>query len=272
MDNKLNIGRYADSEKTFIKENYMQMTDKEIATTLNREIKSVTNMRVRMGLIAPKRKKRAGSKSHREAYLANLKEDERRTFFEKEVRSSARYRALLHSLNGEDLEYYVEKWVEFMLDPTVETMTSAEKDALHTMILSEIRINQYMAMEKKSSDNAKDGQVPISKGKEIKEMQEIILKCQQNLNVERRQRLKNQNDQSMTFTNLIKDLKNPSARIRAGKEAAMLKYIGEATYNLMADDKKILSGINLFNNFKEKNDAIIPSGHFLKTIEETLQE
>ena len=57
------------------------------------------------------------------------------------------------------------------------------------------------------------------------------MKCQASLNVERKQRLKNQSDQSITFTNLIKEMKDPSLRHRLGQEAAMLRYMGQAYYN-----------------------------------------
>jgi hypothetical protein len=255
-------GRYTEKERTFIAENYMKMTDREIAAALNRDVKSVSNQRTKMNLASPKRKKRV-TKGSREAYVSTMGDEERKKFFGKEVKASASYKALLNALESEHLEFYVEKYVDFMMDPTIETMTAAEKDSLHTMILAEIKINQYLAAEKKSKDTVAADQVPISKGKEIREMQEVILKCQQNLGVERRMRLKNQSDQAITFSNLVKDLKNPAIRLRAGNEAIMLKFIGEGWFNehlgtniISGKDKKF----DISRNFKpgrmpEKIDA-----------------
>ena len=107
-----------------------------------------------------------------------------------------------------------------------------EKDALHQLLINEIRINRFLAEEKTDKALAAHQQrAPISRAKEIRECQEVIMKAQKSLNVEREQRLKDQNDQALTFTNLIRDMKHPLTRQKVGIEAVMLKFIAEKTYN-----------------------------------------
>lgn len=270
-------GRFTKSEDNFIKNNHHLMTDKAIADALNRNPKSVTNRRNKLKLNT-KRNKTKLTKKHREAYVASLDDDDRRKFFEKEIRSSARFRSASRSLLDHEQAYYIEKYVDFMLDPTIETMTAMEKDALHQLLLTEVRINRYMAEEKEWKDMV-DGwdykahgkpPAPISRAKEIRECQEVILKCQQSLNVERKQRLKNQSDQSISFTNLIKEMKNPQIRYKMGAEATMLKIIAEHYYNTKLG-KNIFSGhdrsFDVDRNFRDGKAPDLPDD-FLPPVED----
>jgi hypothetical protein len=253
-------GRFSSEEDDFIRNNHNSMNDKAIAAALNRDVRSVTNRRGKLG-IQTRRNKPKITEEHRDAFLATLDEKDRRKFFEKEVRASARFRAVCDSLTVQEQNYYIEKYTDFMLDPTIETMTAMEKDALHQLLLAEMRINRHMAEEKEWLNLIKDwdtsnGKPPaaISRAKEIRECQEVILKCQASLNVERKQRLKNQRDQSITFTNLIKEMKNPQTRYKMGVEATMLKVIAEQYYNGKLG-KNIFSGnersFDMSKNFRE---------------------
>jgi hypothetical protein len=233
MSNIIKKGRFTDAEDKFIRDNHEKMTDKEISEALGRNQKSVTNRRTKIGLQTKRNKPKLTTK-HRESYLASLDDNERKKFFEKEIMSSARLRHIMGSLDTGEIDYYIEKYIDFMMDPTVETMTAMEKDALHQMLVAEIRINRHMKDERRDREMVEAKNLerpPISRAKEIRECQEVILKCQTSLNVERRQRLKNQSDQSITFTNLIKEMKDPGIRHRMGLEATMLKVIREKFYN-----------------------------------------
>ena len=268
-DNKSELitGRFSDSEKEFIRNNHETMTDKAIGEALNRDPKSVTNRRSKLKL-GTKRNKPKLTKKHRESYVASLDEQDKQKFHEKEIISSARFRSIQPSLSDSEQAYYIEAYIEFMLDPTIETMTAMEKDALHQMLISEMRIVRHMAEEKKYNDmisgwEIKNGKppVPISRAKEIRECQEVLMKCQASLNVERKQRLKNQTDQSITFTNLIKEMKNPQIRHRMAIEATMLKVVAERFYNSHLGTN-IRSGkdedFDLSKNFRDGNTPSLP--------------
>jgi hypothetical protein len=229
---ELKSGRFSKKEQKFIKDNYRVMSDREIADTLNRELISIRNFRQKRKLTTVQGDKKNFDKT-KDSYVLSLDDNQKRAHFEKEVKSSAMFRSLQKSLTKEELDYYVEQYVDFMMDPTIETMTAAECDMVHQKIIAEVRIHRYLDEEKRKKD--------ISRAKEIEGCQAIIMKCQQSLNVERRQRLKDQSDQAVTFTNLIRDLKNPVVRNTTGREAAMLKFIAEKFYNDTLG-KNIISG------------------------------
>jgi hypothetical protein len=276
----LKRGRFSATEDNFIRNNHETMTDKEIGQKLNRDETSVTNRRTRLGLSNSRSKPRL-SKKNREAYVAQLDDTERKKFFEKEIVASSRYKSVQSSFNDEEKKYYVEKYVEFMMDPTIETMTAMEKDTLHNAILAEVQIQRYLEEEKMHKDLVKKmfqsgkisdpAKLPMfSRAREIKDCQEVIMKCQSSLMVERKQRLKDQSDQSVTFTNLIKELKDPRNRYRLGAEAAMLKVIAEKTYNARLG-KNIVSGggrsFDLSKNFRKGEVPELPDD-FLPSVDE----
>ena len=242
-------GRFTEAEDDFIKSNHGTMTDRELADALGRNQKAISNRRARLGLNTSRSKPKLTA-DHREAYVASLDSTERGEFFKTEVVKSALFKSVKIALTPEEQDYYIEKYVGFMSDPTIETMTAMEKDALHQLLLAEIRVARHMREEKEYNDRIKEWRptnpdskppAPISRAKEIRECQEVILKCQHSLNVERVQRLKNQSDQSITFTNLIKEMKDPGLRMRLGQEAGMLKFIAERFYN-NRQEKNFFSG------------------------------
>jgi hypothetical protein len=267
-------GRFSKSEDDFLVHNHSSMTDKQLAQALGRTVKSVTNRRDKLDLKTSRSKPKLTEK-HREAYVATLDKTERKKFFEKEVKSSEQYRSIFDALADHEHKYYVEKYVDFMSDPTIETMTAMEKDALHQLILSELRIVRHFREEKAYNDKIEDWNpangkppTPISRAKEIRECQEVVIKMQASLMVERKQRLKDQSDQSMTFTNLIKEMKNPQNRARLGAEATMLKVIAEKTYNDKIDTGNIVSGKNekfdISKNFRKDQMPELPKSFLPK--------
>lgn len=270
-------GRFSKEEDDFLMHNHSTMTDKQLAEALGRTVKSVTNRRDKLGLTTNRNKPKL-TKNYREAYVASLDDKDRKKFFEKEVQSSEQYRSMFDALDEHEHKYYVEKYVDFMSDPTIETMTAMEKDALHQLILSELRIVRHFREEKAYNDKIKDWDPangkpppPISRAKEVRECQEVVIKMQTSLMVERKQRLKDLSDQSITFTSLIKEMKDPRNRNRFGIEATMLKVIAEKTYNDKVKSKNIISGKNktfdLSVNFREGKIPDLPD-NFLPKVKE----
>lgn len=269
-------GRFSKEEDETIRTSYGTRSAAEIARDLRRATKSVENRVTKLGLRSPQKKPNLTKSQHREAYVATLTDDERKEFFGKEVRASSRYRSVIDAFSDHERDYYIEKYVEFMMDPTIETMTAMEKDTLHQMLLAEIQIQRYMREEKQHSDILADwdGQgpppPPFSRAREIKDCQDVIMKCQKSLMVERAQRLKDQSDQSVTFTNLIKEMKDPRNRHTLGNEAAMLKLIAEQTFNSKLGTN-IVSGsdrkFDLARNFVDGEVPELPT-EFLPPVEE----
>jgi hypothetical protein len=236
-EEKISRERYTPAEDEYIKKNYYIQTHKQIGLALQRTKTSIVE-RCRELKMPPKKKSKktvnraiSPAKS-REAYVSSLTDDERREFFRKELRNSPLYKSTQSVLSKEELELYVDKYVEFMMDPTIETMTCMEKDALHDLTLAQIRIFRHLKEEKTSMTPDVDGRIQmISRAKEIQACQDVIARAQESLNVQRKQRLKDKNDQAMTFTSVIKELKDPNVRRKVGIESTMFKFMAEKFYN-----------------------------------------
>ncbi len=219
-------GKFTTKEEKFIRENFHQFTDEEMARSLNRNRLSITNKRIQMKLGTKKEAKIKDINKFRGSYIASLDESEKNDFYRKELHGSSTYKSVKDILNLKELDFYENKYIDFMTDPTIETMTAMEKDTWHEMVMAQIRIIRYMREEKDSNSGQK-----ISRSREIAECQKIVQDCQKSLNVERSQRLKNQSDTAINFTSIIRELKDPTIRRQIGYEAAMLKYIAEKYYN-----------------------------------------
>ena len=235
-------GRFSKKEEEFIRRNYMTMTDREIAEALRRDVKSVSRKREYMGL-SDKRKKhfKQVTKRSRESYLSSLTDTDKRAVFLKELHASAVFKRVKKVVTKEELRFYEEKFIEFLMDPTIQTITGPERDILHEMIMAQIRRFRLMEAEKIGRIDNKDPS--YSKAKDIAECDNTIRKCQEALNVTRKQRMKDRNDQAITFANVIKELQDPNIRREIGAEAAMLKYMAEQWYNKhMGEENNIRSG------------------------------
>lgn len=280
----LKRGRFSKTEDQYIQDNHEQMTDKQIGDALNRDETSISNRRKRLGLQNSRSKPRL-TKKHRQAYVAQLDDEERKKFFEKEIVKSSRYKSIQNAFSQDEKKYYVEQYVEFMMDPTIETMTAMERETLHNMILAQVEVQRILEEEKMHKDMVKalvqqgkiknPAEIPVfSRYRDLKDAQEIIAKCQKSLMVERQQRLKDQSDQSVTFTNLIKELKDPRNRYRLGVEAAMLKVITEQTYNSRLG-KNIFTGsgrsYDMSKNFRDGNVPELPDD-FLPSVDDDKQD
>ncbi len=264
MNEDIIRGRFSKDEDQFVKDNYLLMSDEQIASHLHRTAKSITNARVRLGIMD---KIKQGfippsAKENRSAYVATLTDKDRAEFIRKELRGTSFYKQAKKCLGKDELEFYEDKIVAFKMDPTIETMTVMEEDALHSMTIQQIRMHRYMVEERIPDKKTKQC---FSKSKEIRECEETIQKYQESLNVQRKQRLKNINDQAANFTTIIRELKDPNKRREAGCEAAMLKFMTEKYYNDYSDqgnpERTIFSGREeLFNINKLFKGEAAPSG------------
>lgn len=253
--------RYTPAEDEYIRKNFHSLSYKQMAQNLNRTPTSVVERCRDLGM--PKKvtgKKTAIKKVNpvksRESYISSLTDDERREFFRKELRTSPLYKSTQAVLDPEELDLYVAKYVEFMMDPTIETMTSMEKDALHDLTLAQIRIFRHLKEERESSLKGN----PISRAKEIQACQDVIARAQESLNVQRKQRLKDKNDQATTFTSVIKELKDPNIRRQVGIEATMFKFIAEKYYNDHVGSNIIAGKEEKFNTGMLFTGGVEPSG------------
>jgi len=238
-------------EKDFIKSHYANMTDREISDVLGRPRKTISKFREIEGLVKNKTTQpKPAYLPSRTNYLATLDEHEKQLYFRNELRKSALYRSITDVIDKDYLLLYEQKYVEFMMDPSIETVTAMERDIWHEMTLAQIREIEYLKMERDPIVDADGNEVKRVLSREIAQCQDTIRRCQESLNVERKQRLKHGSDQSINFAQIVKELRSPEVRRKIGERAAMLKYIAEKHHNQHLN-VNIISGANKEFNLGE---------------------
>ncbi|MCK5610131.1 hypothetical protein KAR91_50120 [Candidatus Pacearchaeota archaeon] len=267
-------GTWSDEEKNLLITNYLLLTDEEMAKRLGRTRTSVSKMRTRMKLSKTDEPAPDIKGQHRGSYVSALSEGDKRTFLMAEMRRTAQYKQTKGILRTDEMEFYEERYIEFMMDPTIETMTSAEKDTLHRKTLTEIRLHRFLQEEKRAIDEFADfdgeddddnereerRKYIANKSREIDSCNQVIKECEKSLNVTREQRLKNSNDQAVNFTTLIKDMQNPALRAEIGYEAAMFRWMARKDANEKTGEH-ILSGRDeQYSLGKEFKSGVEPEG------------
>ena len=257
---KVDRKRYTPAEDEYLKKHHDLETNKQSAIALNRSTTSIVERKRELKFPPKKtgqgRMKAVSPTKSRETYISSLTDKERKDYYEKELKGSPLYKSTQSVLSKEELELYIAKYIEFMMDPTIETMTSMEKDALHDLTLAQIRIFRHLQEERTASVSNQ----PISRAKEIQACQDVIARAQDSLNVQRKQRLKDKNDQAVTFTSVIKELKDPNVRRRAGIESTMFKFIAEKFYNDHMGYNIVAGKNEKFNTGMLFIDGVEPSG------------
>lgn len=223
-------GRFTDEEKEVIKQNYLTMSDQQIAEIIGRDKTAVVNFRRRHGL--DKNGKSSVSQDlntevARDKFVSALPEESKKKELLAALRAGPTYRTIVRTLDKQEIQFYEDRFLDFMMDPTIETMTATEKDALHRKTIAEIRVHRFLAEEKEYREQGQ----PQNKAREIKDLNDQIFQCEKSLNVTREQRLKDGQDQSINFTSIVKELQNPRLRQEVGYEAAMFKWMQRAAFN-----------------------------------------
>ncbi len=268
-------GKWSQDDKNFLSANYLLLTDQQIANRLDRTRASVTKTRERMKLTKATEPKKDIEGQYRGSYISGLSQGDKESFLLAELKRTAQFKQTKAVLQKHEIEFYQERYMDFMMDPTIETMTSAEKDTLHRKTLAEVRLLRFMAEEKRAldsfnaielnkklTDQEKEEQRKwiANKSKEIGDCNSVIKECEKSLNVTREQRLKNSSDQAVNFTTLIKDLQNPTIRSEVGNEAAMFRWMTRKDYNEKIG-KRIHSGKNdKYDTNLEFKSGVEPSG------------
>ena len=226
-------GRWEKWEEEYILKNYERMTDEDLATFLNRTRLAVTEKR--RGLGAKKNIKKEDQtvesvqtivEKHRAIQdavpLADMDDAQERQAFLSELLHSPMWPECIEIFNEKEQKLYQYNYVETMMN--LETVTGVEKNTIHIMLCSLIRLNRYQKMEKELHKMGPSAD-KLSLHREIKDTHDIYTKAQTELNVSRRQRIKEEGDQRLNLIELIKELDAKDAREKLGREADALKHI-----------------------------------------------
>lgn len=244
-------GKLSGKEKDYILVHWQYMTDEEIGEELGRSGESIRKFRQSRSLSKIDGDKVNKAVTGKRKYLKTLDQYEKRAYHLDQLKKSITYKELSRTLDDNELRFYEQKYIDFMSDPTVETVTHMERDMWHEMTISQIREMMYIRKEREPTitydHNGMEVRTYPDYSSKIQNCQENIRRCQEALNVTRRQRLKDSNDQAINFTEVVKELRSPATRRQVGDQAAMFRYICERHYNDHVgddplEDPPILSG------------------------------
>lgn len=231
-------GRWEDWEKDYLFKHSSDSTDAELASHLGRSKTSIIEMRRKLKI---KKNSKSGNKpeeitamiaKHQElkesTSVADLDAAQQRRFYINELTDSPNWNDCILMFDDQELEVYKSKYVETMM--TLETVNEIEKGNIHVMIMSYIRMNRYMKLEKEYRDMAAGGDPElaakaISLHKEVRDATDVYMKAQDELNASRKQRVKEEGDQRLNVVELIKELDAKDARDKLGREADALAHI-----------------------------------------------
>lgn len=233
-------GRWADWEKDYIFKHSAVKTDADIAAHLGRSRTAVIEMRRKLGVKKNKKSIKPEDVRHVMAEHTKLKEStnvadlddaQRRRFWLNNLTDSPIWPECLLMFEEDELELYKQKWVDFMM--TFDTINEVEKGSVHIMICCLIRINRYQKLEKEYRDMSKGNEdselaaKSISLHREMKDMAEMYIKAQQDLDASRAQRIKKEGEQKINLIELLKELEKKEAREKLGREADAFARIKE---------------------------------------------
>ncbi|MCI0557437.1 MAG: hypothetical protein MN733_03000 [Nitrososphaera sp.] len=232
--------RWSDSELDYLYKYAMVKTDAQIGSELNRSRHAITEKRRQLGL--GKNKKAIDPEQVRDLLakhqqlrestsIADLDEAEKTRANVNELLASPIWAECIQMFSEDELELYKKKYVDFMM--TLDTVNEVEKGSMHIMISCLIRINKYQKLEKEVRDMARgsaDAELAaksVSFHREMKDMAELYLKAQQDLDASRSQRIKKEGEQKINLVELLKEVEKKEAREKLGREADAFARIKE---------------------------------------------
>lgn len=241
-------------KQKFIRDNYLKLTDEAIAGILHVPRTTITKWRIeQLGLVKNGTQQKVTDKQlikapSKKQNVKRMSEEERRSFYLQQLRRRPRYQLMKQGLSPEELQMYEEKYIEWFSNPDIETIQAHEEDDLHELTMLQINI---LRLRKEEYESRIGGNQIVNNSKAIKEATELIIKFKNSLDIERRQRLKRQEDSATNFTTLIRELNDNNIRPIAGCEATMLKFRMEESINALIENG-LVNGIlqqDLSQNF-----------------------
>ncbi len=239
-------GKFEPWEITFIKANYQSKSDRDLAAELHREEEAIERQRRKLNLKKPTGRpsnariaensgddfftKEIGKEEYR-----NLSREQKRKLFESRFKHTKRYDQLLATLDAEELDFYMEKWLDYVT--TWETILETEVDQLHLAIMELILSNRILVRQRQALDEEdENNRVPIEMyDRHYREHIDTYNKLMQNLSGTRQQRLGSEKENKYNITTIVQQLQDDETRRKAGKEAAIIEAAKQAAFKGMRE-------------------------------------
>ena len=232
-------GRFEPYEVSFIKANWSKMTDKEIAEELSRTEQAISIQRKKFSLQKNKiggrppkvRTSAIDMKSSeyeivREEYKS-LTREQKKKLFEQRFKHTKRYDQLIEVLEEEEMDFYCERWLDYV--NTWETLLVTEEDTLHLAIMELIRAHRIMRRQRHAMDDEAN-QTPMDfYDRQYKECVDTHKELMKTLSGTRAQRLSIEKEDKFNLTTIVQALQDQEKRKKAGQEAAIIQKAKEFT-------------------------------------------
>lgn len=226
-------GRWQPWEEQWLRQHWNKTSDKDIADKLGRDEKSVARKRKILGLI--KANGRPSNEAQAEATfasptpysLAKLSKEERLKFYKASFKTHWRYKLINKILLDDELDYYEHKYIEFI---DTNDITLIEEDLLHNMIMCDIQIIRIQvqlrdAIKNYNEDDDDDKRPPPQYlYKDLNDAEQRYLKYQEKLNLTRQQRMKENREEDVTISSIVKELLDKKNKRDADKLAGELDF------------------------------------------------
>jgi hypothetical protein len=230
------MARWKDWEVDYLSKNFQSLTDKEMASFLNRSEESVMQKRRKMRFSKKASNAQESIEAAVEAHndtrtntaLQDLTESQRRAELSNILTNSPIWGECKEMFSSSECTLYKARWVEFRM--TYDSLNPVELDTLHILLTAMLRLNGYQKMERRIKDSH-TGTVEemrmalITVHKEIREMNEVYMKALNVLSASRDQRIKREGDQKVTLLTLLRELELKEGREQMAKESDALRFI-----------------------------------------------
>ena len=238
------------SDKDFISENYIKMTDKEISEVLNCSTRTVERFRSSVGL-----SKRSSPNKEIDRDFDVSQDDQNEEYWERKLTNSNRGRRLRERVSNSEWPIVKDEWVAYHMQ--LEDITHTEENTIEQIIILKLRMDRNQKEYKESAElkaavleeamvsDIKDldltdpeqaalyekcygaGIKMSDLNKEYKDLLDKATKLQEVLNVTRKQREERGKVGADTFFALCKVFENQNEREKAGRMAELLRISTE---------------------------------------------
>ena len=236
-----NNNPFTDSEKDYIRTNYVEMAPAKMAATLKRSGYAIRSFMKKEKLTRPNGRQNISTlvTQNKEDVLKEFNEARNSVIrLETQIRSSGDFREIQTILTQEEQDFYVHKYAEYLSQD--ETLLPAEKSQLSDLLITRIKVNRLLLQEKTVNDLLQQKGLELEDRAKLmmqldkltdsqKDLLELIQTMHKSLKMTRAQRLKNINDnRDINLVKIIKQLQDRQNRELSGRWGALIDKAKEA--------------------------------------------
>jgi deoxyadenosine/deoxycytidine kinase len=250
---RVNKGVFSEEELKFIEMNWRTRTDKDIGQILGRaEIAIKRQRRLHKWSKPNGRQSKEDLKEaaieeinsgRKDISFAHMDKQSRLEIYKKSFDvHHPRYLMLKKELHPDELEYYKNKYIDFI--DSVDSIHPTEEDALHHMIMCDVAISRIRKRIKGMEDAADNNDEPLVLGlyDTLDKYEKKYIEYQKALNATRSQRLSKNQEQKESIVTIVQMYRNKSVRQELGRQAGLFEIYQSKCADDMSKNRYLLGG------------------------------